>query len=559
MKIRYRLLVFFVLVLILSNFRSLQNSSGLESANDDKLDNSTSSSQIMVNQEDENASIAYIETDETTIQLGDDITFFFGMRNGSEFKPGYNYSIYLSEGTVLLGNDTSILSNYTLITVGVTKSTFEEYSIKSIGLQSPITPAPSNYTILFVVNSTSRGMLNTTANFEIIIPPGSLVNHSFIRENSQELDNDIISLNVNETVQLSIALQNIGSTNAFNVTLVRQNINEPIGFGNFTLPDVISVLAPLEKVLFNFTVTPAKYGIGKLSFNLGYTDGLGISAGSTPVLVVWAFPELRGSFSLVGGSVEIEYKEGEDIPINVFFAYDDPLPLSPVIIKFKLTSDAMTFLPEELQYTQGKASYAFNGNPIEPGEIEIEMLVTILDEDGPDVHEYVEFDLTINLIAGPVQTSDKSNFSDYLPIIALILYFILIVTLAILYYREDIRTKFFTNVLGLHLIGRIDYKTNSIVIDGSNIAWEQTNKDNKPMIDNIIKAYKSLKENGFKQIVIIADAALRYQIDDKDELDRLVKTKFIKLVPAKVNADGFILRFSAENGYLILSNDLYKE
>ncbi|MFV2013984.1 MAG: hypothetical protein ACC656_01015, partial [Candidatus Heimdallarchaeota archaeon] len=299
--------------------------------------------------------------------------------------------------------------------------------------------------------------------------------------------------------------------------------------------------------------------IGQLSFNLVYTDGLGNIAGSTPILEVRALPRLRGSIQFGEPSVEFEYKDGEEIPINVFFTDDELVPLYPVIINIQLTSDKMTFLPAAIPYTQRITNYVFNGIPVEPGVVEIIMTVIIFDDDGSDRFEYdIDFQ-TINLVVGLVPVPDDTNFSNYFPIIAIALYFILIASLAILYYREDIRNKFFTQVLGLQILEKIDYQTTSIVIDGSNIAWEQKNSRQKPMINNIIRAYKSLKENGFTKIVIIADAALRYQIDDRDELDRLVKSGFIKLVPAKVNADSFILRFSAENGYLILSNDLYKE
>jgi hypothetical protein len=512
-----------------------------------------------VSEPNENSSIPIIVADEFQFELGDDITFFFGMRDGINYIEGYNYTIYLELGQVNLSNDTSILANFTQISAGITKNVVEVLSIKSIGQQSPISTAPNNYTLMLVVNSTNRGILNATSNFEIIIPPGADVKHRFKTATQDPLDNDEIRLNVNETIQISIVLQNLGDTNAFNITLIRDEINEPIGFANFTLPDIVSILAPLEEVHFNFTVTPTDFGIGELSFNLDYTDGLGNVAGSTPILRVLTLPNLRGAFLGSGPSVEIEYTEGTEIPINVFFNYIDTLPLNSISISIVLTSERISFPQNEIPYELGRSTYVFSGTPIGPGEADIIMWAKIFDNVGPDIEEYILDTTSFNLTIDPISTSDGTNFSEYLPGIAIFLYFVLISSLAILYYREDIRTKFFTNVLGLQLINRIDYKTNSIVIDGSNIAWEQTNESNKPMIDNIIKAYKSLKENGFTQIVIIADAALRYQIDDKDELDRLIKTRFIKLVPAKVNADGFILRFSAENGYLILSNDLYKE
>lgn len=560
MKRNYHLFFVFVLILLLPFFSSKPTRSGLDTTEKTNYDQHLNPLQI-VSEPNETVSLPFIVTADTQIALGNDILYFYGMKDeGGIFYDGYNYSIYLIDGiNSFFTNDTSILSNFTLIDQGITKG-FGQDKIKFIENTNLISSNTQNYTLLFLVNSTYRGLLNSTSRFEIIVPPGASVNVFFLSQNNIEIDEDnIIDLEVNQTAELSIILKNLGSTNAFSITLEIVDINQPIGIANDTLPAEVTVISPLEEVIFNFTVTPPKFGIGVISFKLLYTDGLGSLERFFPKLIVHALPNLDGN---IQGRSQVEFNENEDIIFSVSLEYNGPLSLdafNDLSIWVQLSSNKVTILPQEIQFTPNVRLYHFNAKPDAPGVVDISLTVRIFDNDGFDTTTLLITQSEIEFISGSIPVSEGTNFSDYFPIIAIILYFILILVLAILYYREDIRTKFFTQVLGLQILESIDYQTTSVIIDGSNIAWEQTNPGRKPMINNIIRAYKVLKENSFKKIVIIADAALRYQIDDRDELDRLVKSEFIKLVPAKVNADGFILRFSAENGYLILSNDLYKE
>ena len=120
MKSKYHLFFIFVLILIIPNVGSVPNLSGMDKSDKIGSHNKLNPSQI-VSELDENTSIPFISTDESKIELGDDIIFFFGMRDGITFIEDYNYSIYLAEGSVFLNNDTSKLSNYTLIVEGITK------------------------------------------------------------------------------------------------------------------------------------------------------------------------------------------------------------------------------------------------------------------------------------------------------------------------------------------------------------------------------------------------------------------------------------------------------
>ena len=68
-----------------------------------------------------------------------------------------------------------------------------------------------------------------------------------------------------------------------------------------------------------------------------------------------------------------------------------------------------------------------------------------------------------------------------------------------------------------------------------------------------------LSKANFRKIITVADAALRYQIDDQRRLDKLVKEGAIKMLPARVDGDKFILRLAEEENGMIVSNDMFKE
>ncbi len=103
------------------------------------------------------------------------------------------------------------------------------------------------------------------------------------------------------------------------------------------------------------------------------------------------------------------------------------------------------------------------------------------------------------------------------------------------------------------------YPLDTVVLDGSNIAWEEKDNSNKPKITNIELMINKLSKANFKKIITVADAALRYQIDDRKRIDQLVKEGAIKMLPARVDGDKFILRIAEEENAMIVSNDLFKE
>jgi predicted nuclease of predicted toxin-antitoxin system len=69
---------------------------------------------------------------------------------------------------------------------------------------------------------------------------------------------------------------------------------------------------------------------------------------------------------------------------------------------------------------------------------------------------------------------------------------------------------------------------------------------------------RELEERG-QEAVIIVDASLKYDIDDQEQLEKLIKSQQVRQVPAGTDADYFIIQFAHELDALIVTNDRYKD
>ena len=95
-----------------------------------------------------------------------------------------------------------------------------------------------------------------------------------------------------------------------------------------------------------------------------------------------------------------------------------------------------------------------------------------------------------------------------------------------------------------------------VLIDGSNVA--HSSEGEKARLANILLVADKMREEGMEPI-IVADAALRHQIDDRGAYEQLVDDGKIKQAPAGTDADYFILSFARELGASVLSNDRYRD
>lgn len=95
-----------------------------------------------------------------------------------------------------------------------------------------------------------------------------------------------------------------------------------------------------------------------------------------------------------------------------------------------------------------------------------------------------------------------------------------------------------------------------VLIDGSNVA--HSSEGEKARLANILLIEEKIREDGMEPI-IVADAALRHQIDDRGRYEKLVDAGKIKQAPAGTDADYFILSFARELGASVVSNDRYRD
>ncbi|HEX2716839.1 MAG TPA: hypothetical protein VHM67_04110 [Gemmatimonadaceae bacterium] len=94
------------------------------------------------------------------------------------------------------------------------------------------------------------------------------------------------------------------------------------------------------------------------------------------------------------------------------------------------------------------------------------------------------------------------------------------------------------------------------LVDGSNVA--HSSEGERARLANIILVADKMREDGFEP-VIVADAALRHQIDDRAGYERLVDEGKVKQAPAGTDADYFILSFARELDAAIVSNDRFRD
>ena len=70
-----------------------------------------------------------------------------------------------------------------------------------------------------------------------------------------------------------------------------------------------------------------------------------------------------------------------------------------------------------------------------------------------------------------------------------------------------------------------------VVVDASNVAYNVKNENGQPQMSNILAAVKALEESE-DEFVIIADASLCHDIDDKQKYLKLLESENVEDVPA---------------------------
>ena len=94
------------------------------------------------------------------------------------------------------------------------------------------------------------------------------------------------------------------------------------------------------------------------------------------------------------------------------------------------------------------------------------------------------------------------------------------------------------------------------IIDGSNVA--HATEGEHPRLENIVLVRAKMIEDGFEPVVVV-DAALRHQVDDRTGYEKMVEDGTVKQAPAGTDADFFILSFARELDAVVVSNDRYRD
>jgi hypothetical protein len=103
-------------------------------------------------------------------------------------------------------------------------------------------------------------------------------------------------------------------------------------------------------------------------------------------------------------------------------------------------------------------------------------------------------------------------------------------------------------------------KDRMVVIDGSNVAHNSKNgRREKPLLANLIALVKHLKDKGFTDILIIADASLRHKLADTHRMEELTNEATFMQAPAETAADVFIISYVKSKHCLFISNDTYRQ
>ena len=95
-----------------------------------------------------------------------------------------------------------------------------------------------------------------------------------------------------------------------------------------------------------------------------------------------------------------------------------------------------------------------------------------------------------------------------------------------------------------------------VLVDGSNVA--HCSEGDQALLANIVLVCDKLREEGYAPVVVV-DAALRHQIDNRSAYERMVDDGSIRQAPAGTDADYFILSFARELDAAVVSNDRFRD
>ena len=411
-----------------------------------------------------------------------------------------------------------------------------------------------NYTVTAVANSTTTDPIISINHFLLNILPFGKVRMSFPTNPA------VLLMDQNNDVMCTIT--NTGGTTITNVTVTNE-IHKTGTTGSVTRSHTIPELTLAEGAEYQGHISffPDNFLYQKHSFSITYrtidepeqerthlSDPLEIIVMPNITINQYEVP-LNAT---VGETYRVTYSitnhEGESFQI---------LPQIRTQNTSFITFDS-TDLEESIEVTTGYHFYSLEGSPQIEG---VQYVFFKLEMEWTTVSEtkwYSTLLPTVIIYITIFPDEAQINFFD--PVVT---YSLMIgaIAIGIFYFSRDMFKNIAKRVRGSkeRAFPDVSYPLDKVILDGSNIAWEEKNPLDKPKISNVENMINRLSKVEFKKIITVADAALRYQIDNQKRLDKLVKEGAMKMLPARVDGDKFILRLAEEEKAMIVSNDMFKE
>ncbi len=406
------------------------------------------------------------------------------------------------------------------------------------------------FTVKAVANSTTTTTYNATASFTLIVLPFGQVRMFF--------PSNPAFLTRYQDNQVSCRINNVGGTTVTNVTVTNE-ITKTGTDGSMTRSHSIQNIEIAEGAFYDGIISfyPDDYLFQKHSFTITFRT---IDDPDTPRVYLSDPLEIIVEPDLVIDSFQlpISVNMGEDyvITYQIINNENETLYVVPEIHCDQIIFEGIEDV--SVGIAGGRHNNYIYGVPQIDGthplsfSIDLEW-ITVSETKWYTILLFTQFQ-AVSVI--PVESSPII----FQPIIFYSIFFVsLIIGLA--YYSRDIILGIARRVrtTSSRIFPEVSYPLETVILDGSNIAWEEKSLSNKPQINNIEAMINRLSRANFKKIVTVADAALRYQIDEQKRLDRLVKEGAMKMLPARVDGDKFILRLAEEENAMIVSNDMFKE
>ena len=97
-----------------------------------------------------------------------------------------------------------------------------------------------------------------------------------------------------------------------------------------------------------------------------------------------------------------------------------------------------------------------------------------------------------------------------------------------------------------------------IVVDGANAAYAEKTDDGKPKVSNLVALYEKLQQEEYDPVIIV-DASLLYEVDDRKQMEGLLDKQKLRQAPAETDADFFVLQTARDHDAQVVSNDQYED